>query len=70
MDFVLPSGRSLIGIEAKFSDAPKITPSMRIALHDLGLKRIYVVYPGEKAYALSEKIHAIPLHRIFTDVLP
>jgi len=29
-------------------DAPTATKSMRIALDDLGLSRLYVVYPGER----------------------
>lgn len=62
IDFVVPTNKGLIGIEAKFSDAPKITPSMRIALKDLSLKKIYVIYPGEKSYALHEKIEVLPLH--------
>jgi uncharacterized protein len=69
IDFILPKGRALVGIEAKFADAPKITPSMRIALADLGLEKIYVVYPGENAYDLSENIHVVPLQRIFSEIL-
>jgi predicted AAA+ superfamily ATPase len=66
IDFVIPSGRSLIGFEAKFSDAPRITPSMKIAIQDLDLQKIFVVYPGEKRYSLAEKIEVIPLHEIFS----
>ncbi len=61
IDFVIPQPKGLIGIEAKFSDAPRMTPSMRIAINDLKLSVIYVVYPGDKAYDLSEKVKVIPL---------
>lgn len=64
IDFLLPKEQGLFGVEAKFSDAPKITPSMRIGLEDLKLKKIFVVYPGEKAYSLGEKIEVIPLQRL------
>jgi uncharacterized protein len=64
IDFVIPQPRGLIGIEAKFSDAPKITPSMRIAMNDLDLKVIYVVYPGNKSYDLSDKIKVIPITEV------
>jgi predicted AAA+ superfamily ATPase len=40
---------------------PKVTPSMRIALADLKLDRIHVVYPGEKTYSLAKNIEVIPL---------
>lgn len=64
IDFVVPQAKGLIGIEAKFSDAPRITPSMRIALEDLKLKKIFVVYPGDKAYQLAEKITVVPLNEM------
>lgn len=61
IDFIIPQPDGILGIEAKFSDAPKITPSMRNALKDINLKMIYVVYPGNKSYSLSEKIKVVPL---------
>lgn len=64
IDFVLQTKKGLIGIEAKFNDAPKVTPSMRFALKDLGLKQIFVVYPGDKSYNLTENIKVIPLGEI------
>jgi len=64
IDFVIPDKKGLLGIEAKFADAPTLTPSMRHALEDLGLHHIYVVYPGEKSYKLHEKIDVIPLKEL------
>ncbi len=57
---LLKDGRRL-GIEAKRVDAPRLTPSMRIALEDLKLDRLIVIYPGEQAYTLGEKIIVMPL---------
>ena len=54
------SGRR-IGIECKRTDAPTLTPSMRIALADLKLDELHVVYPGEKRYPLARKVEAVPL---------
>jgi len=34
---------------------------MRIALTDLKLDRLFVLYPGEKTYSLSKKVEVIPL---------
>jgi len=48
-------------VECKRADAPVLTPSMRIALSDLKLDRLYVLYPGEKAYSLAKQVEVIPL---------
>jgi uncharacterized protein len=61
IDFLIPTKKGLVGIEAKFSDAPRITPSMRHALKDLNLQRIEVVYPGTKSYFLADNIQVLPL---------
>ena len=34
---------------------------MRIALNDLNLDRLVVVYPGKRRYALSDQVEVIPL---------
>lgn len=49
-----------VGVEFKRADVPRVTPSMRIALVDLKLDALYVVYPGERRFALDERIEAIP----------
>jgi uncharacterized protein len=53
-----------IGIECKRVDAPKLTPSMRIALADLKLDEIHVVYPGDKRYALAKNVEVLPLAQL------
>ena len=50
-----------IGVEVKYADAPRLTTSMRIALDNLHLDRLLVVYPGEKSYALAQNVQAMPL---------
>ena len=61
IDLVLFRRGRRIGIECKRTDAPTLTPSMRIALGDLKLDELHVVYPGEKRYPLAKKIEAVPL---------
>ena len=34
---------------------------MRIALEDLKLEQLVVLYPGPKEYALAERIRVVPL---------
>jgi hypothetical protein len=61
MDLVVFKGGRRIGIECKRVDAPTITPSMRIAMADLKLDEVRVVYPGTRRYPLAEGIEAVPL---------
>jgi len=49
------------GFEFKCTDAPATTKSLRIALADLGLDHLWVVYPGQTAYPLDLRISALPL---------
>lgn len=60
---VFHSGRRL-GFELKYADAPPLTRSMRVALEDLELDRLWVVYPGSEAYDLHEKVSVIPLSAV------
>ena len=61
IDLLLIKDGHLLGIECKRVDAPRLMPSMRIALDDLRLERIAVVYPGTQRYPLAERVEAIPL---------
>ncbi len=61
LDMVVSRGRALIGVEVKWSDAPRMTKSMHVALGDLGLRHLFVVYPGPDRYALGPKVEVIPL---------
>ena len=61
IDLVLRRGNRLLGVECKRADAPHLTPSIRIALEDLGLERIAVIYPGNTRFPLSDNVEAIPL---------
>jgi predicted AAA+ superfamily ATPase len=64
IDLVLFKRGRRIGVECKRADAPTLTPSMRIAMADLKLDELLVVYPGDKRYALAAKIDAIPLAQL------
>ena len=50
-----------VGVEFKRMDAPRLTPSIRIAMRDLRLDALYVVYPGTRRYALADRIETVPL---------
>jgi len=61
IDLLLFKEGQRIGVEIKRADAPRLTPSIRIALTDLGLDRLLIIYPGEKRYSLTEKVDVLPL---------
>lgn len=50
-----------VGVEFKYADTPRLTPSMRIAATDLKLDALYVVYPGDRRYPPADNIEAVPL---------
>lgn len=52
------------GFEIKYADAPGSTRSMQIALNDLALEHLWVVYPGQHEYVLHDRITALPLQAL------
>ena len=53
LDLLVMHRGQRLGFEMKFSDAPGVTKSMRVAHADLGLAKLFVVYPGPQSYALE-----------------
>ena len=49
------------GFEFKCTDAPRTTKAMHVAIDDLGLEHLWVVYPGRLRYSLTDRITALPL---------
>jgi hypothetical protein len=64
IDLVLIKNGRMLGVECKRMDAPRMTPSMRIARKELNLEHIAVVYPGKKRYAMGSVIAAVPLNAV------
>lgn len=58
--FFLHRGRRY-GIEFKFNEAPKSSKSMQVALTDLNLDHLWVIYPGQHQYPVAKKITVWPL---------
>ena len=61
LDLLLFKRGKRIGVECKRQDAPGLTPSMRHALADLKLDKLFVVYPGEQRYTLARQVDVVPL---------
>ena len=56
--FVMRKGKRL-GFEFKFTESPRITRSMEIAMHDLQLDHLYVIYPGKETFPLGDRMTAL-----------
>lgn len=61
IDLILRRGSELFGVDCKRTDTPRLTPSIRIALDDLGLERVTIVYPGVQRFPLSDRVEAVPI---------
>lgn len=61
LDLLCTRGLRRVGVEIKRGDAPALTPSMRSALTDLKLHKLWVIYPGERRYELNDRTSVIPL---------
>jgi predicted AAA+ superfamily ATPase len=66
LDLLLVKRGRRYGVEVKFQDAPRLTPSMRIALSDLRLERLTVLYPGDLGYTLDPRVAVVPLAELAT----
>ncbi len=64
IDLIMIKDGRKFGVECKRLDAPKVTPSMRVALQDLQLDRIFVIYPGTRRYAIDDHIEAVPFEEV------
>jgi len=60
LDLVFRKRGRFYGVECKRTDSPRLTPSIRIAIQDLGLERVWIIYPGEKRVRLADGVEAVP----------
>ena len=63
LDLLCVEGGRREGFEIKYTDAPRVTPSMKIALKELKLHRLTVLYPGERSYSLTKQIEVVSAQR-------
>ena len=61
LDLLIMARGKRFGFELKYADAPARRRSMLIALEDLHLDHLWVVYPGDQPYDLDDKISVIPM---------
>ncbi|MCC6743597.1 MAG: ATP-binding protein [Acidobacteria bacterium] len=70
IDLLLRRGDRMVGVECKRADAARVTPSIRIALEDLNLERVVVIYPGSKRFRLTDRVEVIPLEALAESASP
>lgn len=70
IDLVAIRGQRRRGFELKFTDSPKVSKSMLVALEDLRLDRIDVVHAGSHSFPLREKIWATSIEKLRGDLPP
>jgi len=70
LDLMVVRGRKRWGFEVKRTTSPIITPSMRTALTDLKLQRLFVIHAGEHSFDMAKKIRAIALPHLLAELKP
>jgi predicted AAA+ superfamily ATPase len=70
LDVLVVRGRQRRGFEIKHTVAPAVTPSMAIAIEELGLRSLDVVHSGDETYPLRKNIRAVAAKRILEDIEP
>ena len=64
LDLLLMRGGKRWGFEFKCTDAPSSSKSMHSAIESLGLEHLWVIYPGDRQYPMTNRITALPLKQI------
>jgi hypothetical protein len=68
LDLIVVRGRHRIGFEFKRSEAPALTPSMRIALADLTLQHLVVVHAGHQSWPMADRVRAVAARDLLAEV--
>lgn len=64
LDLMVQHKGKRYGFEFKLSDNPSITRSMTIAMQDLELEKLFVVYPGDGRILLRERVERTALREL------
>ena len=60
-DLLYFRGERRYGVEFKHADSPAVNRSMRIAMADLRIGHLYIVYPGPDTYELEDRVTVLAL---------
>ena len=64
LDLLVTVSGKRYGFEFKYADAPGANRSMHISIEDLGLKHLWIIYPGRHEYDIDKNISVIPIDLI------
>jgi predicted AAA+ superfamily ATPase len=70
LDLLVVRGRKRLGFEFERTSSPRLTRSMCQARATLGLAELWVVYPGPESFPMADKVSALALGRLETDLDP
>ncbi|MGH9379436.1 MAG: ATP-binding protein [Thermoanaerobaculia bacterium] len=70
LDLLVYSRGRRFGFEFKRTVAPRLTPSMRIAMEDLRLDHLDVLHAGDHTFPMAQNIRAVAAHRLLEDIEP
>jgi len=66
LDLLINKNGQLCAFEFKYSDSPKVTKSMRIAIESLNIDKIYVIVPGKVKFLLDDNIEVCGLENFIS----
>lgn len=64
VDLLWSDGARRLGAEMKLADSPRTTRSMHTVIEDLNLDHLYVIYPGERTYPLTDRILVVSINEL------
>ena len=67
LDLLVVRGSRRIGYEVKYTSRPAVTKAMRIAIEDLKLERLDIVYAGQECFPLAGNVRAISLCQLLRE---
>lgn len=70
LDLLVVAGRRRLGFEVKRTSAPRLTPSMRTVMTDLGLDRLDVVHAGDATFPLAPNVRAVAARALLDEIEP
>ncbi len=70
LDLLVVRGGRRLGFEIKHTTTPAVTPSMRVAMTDLRLSSLDVIYAGDRTFTMADGIRAVPVVRLLDDITP
>ncbi len=67
LDLLIHHQGKRLGFEFKYTDKPKITPSIRSALANLQLDHITMIYPGPHSFALNNSVTVMSIQDLYQE---